>query len=107
MPPEVVLARIASGNIFLWHDQGPVSMAQKLRPTRHGISVSGVYTPPELRRRGYASSCVAALSQQLLDAGFAYCTLFTDLSNPTSNEIYQRIGYRPLGDSQVIRFDAD
>jgi len=102
--PDMTHARIAEGDVFLWDDGGPVSMAVKTRPTRHGISVSWVYTPPELRRRGYATACVAALSRQLLDAGFDYCTLFTDLSNPTSNAIYQQIGYRPVCDYQEIKF---
>jgi uncharacterized protein len=102
--PEMVYSRIAEGSVFLWDDGGPHCMAIKTRPTRHGISVSWVYTPPERRRRGYASSCVAALSQQLLDAGFEYCTLFTDLNNPTSNEIYQQVGYRPVCDFQEIKF---
>ena len=104
--PDMTHARIDERNVFLWDDGGPVSMAVKTRPTRHGISVSWVYTPPELRRRGYATSCVAALSQQLLDAGFEYCTLFTDRSNPTSNAIYQQIGYRPVCDYQEIKFIA-
>jgi hypothetical protein len=99
---EMSRRRITEGSVFLWDDGGPVSMALKTRPTQHGITVGAVYTPVEYRRRGYATSCVAALSQQLLDAGFEYCTLFTDLSNPTSNAIYQRIGYRPVCDFQEI-----
>jgi predicted GNAT family acetyltransferase len=102
--PDMTHARIVEGNVFLWDDGGPVCMAVKTRPTRHGVSISWVYTPPELRRRGYATSCVAALSQQLLDAGFQYCTLFTDLSNPTSNDIYPQIGYRPVCDYREIKF---
>jgi hypothetical protein len=102
--PEATRRRIADGSIFLWDDNGPVSMALKTRPTQHGISVGAVYTPPEHRRRGYATSCVAVLSQQLLDAGFDYCTLFTDLSNPTSNDIYQQIGYRSVCDFREIKF---
>lgn len=86
-------------SVFLWEHQGRVvSMAAKSRPTRHGVTVSLVYTPRELRGRGYATSCVATLSQQLLDSGYEFCSLFTDLANPTSNSIYQNIGYRPLGD---------
>jgi hypothetical protein len=73
-------------------------MAIQVRPTRSGISVSGVYTPPEHRKHGYASACVAALSQQLLDQGYKFCSLFTDLANPTSNKIYNRIGYQPVSD---------
>jgi predicted GNAT family acetyltransferase len=64
----------------------------------HGARVGGVYTPPHLRRRGYATTCVAALSQYLLDSGRRYCFLYTDLSNPTSNAIYMRIGYHAVAD---------
>jgi GNAT superfamily N-acetyltransferase len=95
---------IGGGRLYLWHDAAPVSMAWRARPTQHGITVSGVYTPPALRRRGYATSCVAALSQLLLDEGYAYCTLYTDLSNPTSNHIYQEIGYRPIQASIDLTF---
>jgi predicted GNAT family acetyltransferase len=102
---EATRRRLAAGVVHLWEDGAPVSMAMKTRPTAHGVSIGDVYTPPELRRRGYASACVAALSQQLLDAGFAYCTLFTDLSNPTSNAIYQQIGYRPVCDFRELKFD--
>jgi predicted GNAT family acetyltransferase len=41
---------------------------------------------------------VAALSDLLLRRGFEFCVLYTDLSNPTSNAIYTRIGYRPVRD---------
>jgi uncharacterized protein len=100
--------RVDAGDVFIWEDEGrQVSMAAKSRPTSHGITVSLVYTPPELRNRGYASACVAALSQQLLDAGWEFCTLYTDLANPTSNSIYQRIGYRPVCDSNEYHFVND
>lgn len=90
---------IAEGSVYLWEDGGrPVSLAAKGRRTAHGTSVGPVYTPPALRGRGYASACVAALSQQILDKGKHFCTLFTDLANPTSNHIYQQIGYRPVCD---------
>lgn len=90
---------IESRNWFLWRVDGkPVSMCLRTRPTRTGCSVSGVYTPAELRGRGYASNCVAALSQHLLDEGYQFTCLFTDLANPTSNHIYYQIGYRPVAD---------
>ena len=102
---EVAGRMIASGDTYLWEDPAPVSMCVKTRPTPHGTTVSAVYTPPELRRRGYASSIVAAVSQVILDQGKQFCTLFTDLANPTSNSIYQKIGYEPLGDFTVFRFE--
>ncbi len=99
--------RIEEGAWYFWEDGGkPVSMALRTRPTQHGISVSGVYTPPEFRRRGYASACVAALSQYLLDEGYQFCSLFTDLANPTSNRIYMQIGYRPIADFDKIKFNG-
>ena len=66
--------------------------------TPSGVRINSVYTPREHRRRGYASACFAALSQQLLESDRRFCFLYTDLANPTSNRIYQEIGYRPLGD---------
>jgi len=96
---EMAKNRIQKKGIFLWEDEGKVvSMAAKARPTQNGCTVNLVYTPKELRGRGYAGSCVAALSQHLLDEGYQFCSLFTDLANPTSNSIYMKIGYKPVGD---------
>lgn len=63
-----------------------------------------VYTPREKRGKGYASACVAAMSQLLLNQGRKYCFLYTDLANPTSNHIYQAIGYEPVCDADMYRF---
>ena len=79
-------------------------MIGKTRPSENGISVGPVYTPPEQRGRGYATHLTAAFSQHLLDAGYRFCTLFTDLANPTSNSIYQQIGYRAVCDFAMITF---
>ena len=96
---------IAAGQTLLWEYHGePVSMAMAVRATRHGVGISGVYTPPEHRGNGFASACVAELSQRQLNAGRQFCCLYTDLSNPTSNSIYQKIGYVPLADSRHYRF---
>ena len=95
---EIVERRIADQSLFFWEDGQPVAMAGCFRETPRSSTISLVYTPPESRRRGYAMALVAALSQQRLDAGKQFCTLFTDLANPTSNSIYQQIGYRPVCD---------
>jgi len=95
--------RIAAGEIHLWCDPEPRTMAASARPTKRAIAVGGVYTPSEWRRRGYATACVGALSELLLQRGFELCVLYTDLSNPTSNSIYTRIGYRPVRD--FLMFD--
>jgi predicted GNAT family acetyltransferase len=91
-------------SIGLWEHGEPVSMAGTAGPTPHGIRIGAVYTPPAQRRKGYASALVAALSQGQLDAGRRFCFLFTDLANPTSNHIYQAIGYEPVVDMVDLRF---
>jgi hypothetical protein len=64
-----------------------------------------VYTPREHRRRGYATALVAEQSSWLLQSGHRACFLFTDLANPTSNAIYERIGYRRVGEASQFTFD--
>jgi predicted GNAT family acetyltransferase len=83
----------------VWEEEGePRSLAAISGETPHTARIGYVYTPPEERGRGYATACVAALSRRLLEGGCESVVLFTDLSNPTSNAIYQRLGYRPIGD---------
>jgi predicted GNAT family acetyltransferase len=89
---------------YLWEDGEPVSAAAAGGPTPNGIRIGPVYTPPERRRRGYASALVAATSQVQLDKGRRFIFLFTDLANPTSNKIYQAIGYEPVIDVDQITF---
>ena len=89
---------------YLWEDDGPVSIAAAGGPTPNGIRIGPVYTPPEHRRHGYASALTAAVSQTQLDQGRRFVFLFTDLANPTSNKIYQAIGYEPVIDVDQITF---
>ena len=91
--------------LYLWEVAGrPVSMAGASGATPRGIRIGAVYTPPEGRGRGYASNLVAAVSQAQLDAGRTFCCLYTDLANPTSNHIYQEIGYEPVVDFDKVDF---
>jgi hypothetical protein len=92
--------------LFLWDLDGKaVSLTGVGGPTPHGIRIGPVYTPPDRRGRGYASALVAAVTQAQLDAGKTFVFLFTDLANPTSNRIYQAIGYEPVTDFDVYLFE--
>ena len=90
--------------IFVWDNGGPVSTALWNRPTQTGVTINAVYTPGNERSRGYASACVAALSQRMLDEGHAFCCLYTDLSNRIANDIYMSIGYKPVCDVDEYLF---
>jgi hypothetical protein len=96
--------RVVEKDFYLWDHNGPVALAGRSRRTPHGCCIGPVYTPPGLRGQGYASAATAALSQILLDQGAEFTCLFTDLANPTSNSIYQKIGYRPLEDFNEYLF---
>ncbi|HEX9122689.1 MAG TPA: GNAT family N-acetyltransferase [Actinomycetota bacterium] len=84
----------------------PVSLAGYQAATGTGMRVGPVYTPPEQRQQGYATSLVAELSRHLLERGYRACYLYTDLDNPTPNEIYESIGYRQVAESRMVAFEA-
>ena len=102
---EQIRRLVKRGRILLWDDDGARSMAATGADTPHGSRVGPVYTPPLWRGRGYATACVAELSRRILAGGRRFCFLYTDLSNPTSNAIYQRIGYEPVSDVVDYRFE--
>ncbi len=100
---RIVADRLGHHGFMLWEDGGvPVAMAGLTREVAGIIRVSDVYTPPGHRRRGYGGAVTTAISRAALDAGAAAVVLFTDLANPTSNALYQRLGYRPVTDRVVL-----
>jgi RimJ/RimL family protein N-acetyltransferase len=97
--------RLGYGGITVWEAGGvPVSIAGVTRAVRGMIRVGPVYTPPALRSRGYAGGATAAVSRAALDAGATQVVLYTDLANPTSNALYERLGYRAVEDRVVLTF---
>jgi len=99
--------RIGKGSHFIWEDSHPVSQAYNERNTQNGAGISGVYTPPNYRGKGYASSVVAELSQALLERGYKFCFLFADAENPVSCGIYRKLGYFDLCVFDEIRFGSE
>jgi uncharacterized protein len=101
---RIVTNRLEAQNTYIWEDNTPVSLAAGRQFSDTASRIGSVYTPPAHRRKGYATACVAALSQKLLDEGCDRCFLLTDLANPTSNHIYQQIGYVPVCDWHEYSF---
>lgn len=97
--------RLGYSGITVWEVGGaPVSVACRTRAVAGMVRLGPVYTPPELRGRGYAGAATAAVSQAALDAGLREVVLYTDLANPTSNALYQRLGYHPVEDRVLLSF---
>lgn len=96
---------LSFGGIALWESGGePVSMAGRTRIAAGMVRVLAVYTPPRWRRRGFAGAATVAATRAALADGAHDVVLFTDLANPTSNRLYQRLGYRPVEDRAVVEF---
>jgi predicted GNAT family acetyltransferase len=101
-----VRVRAERGLYWLWldvHGQ-PTSLAGHTLPAAGVVRVGPVYTPPAERGHGYAAGATHAVSSALLDGGHRV-VLFTDLANPTSNALYQRLGYRPVTDRTTFHFE--
>jgi GNAT superfamily N-acetyltransferase len=104
-PGPQVKVRVEHGELVLWEAGGrPVAMAAFSTPLARMSRVGPVYTPPESRRHGYGSAVTHAATAAARQAGASEVLLFTDLANPTSNSIYQALGYRPVTDYVTIWF---
>ncbi|WP_214412376.1 GNAT family N-acetyltransferase [Sphaerisporangium fuscum] len=96
---------VRQGEVVLWEDGGRrVATAAFSRPILGMSRISSVYTPPKFRERGYGSAVTHAATRAAQDAGADVVVLFTNLANPTSNAIYQALGYRPVGDYTAVNF---
>jgi predicted GNAT family acetyltransferase len=118
LPPEaardeslmrrMLQVRLSGGEdegLWFWEAGGePVSLAGFGGPTPNGTRIGPVYTPPDRRGHGYATSLVAEISKRQLARGRRFCFLYTDLANPTSNAIYERMGYERVCESAEIGF---
>jgi uncharacterized protein len=103
---EARLQASEDSGLWIWEDdEEPVSLSGYGGSTPHGIRIGPVYTRPDRRGRGYATSLVAEQSRWLIGTGRSLCFLYTDLDNPTSNALYRRIGYRMVAEAKEVRFD--
>ena len=104
---DEVRSRIDAGLLVVWEVDGAVVSMAAVTVAQGGVSrIQLVYTPAENRKCGFASACVASLTARELATPGRTCMLNTDLANPTSNGIYQAIGYRRVGEAVELRFDT-
>ncbi|MFJ2703607.1 GNAT family N-acetyltransferase [Streptomyces sp. NPDC087428] len=99
-------SRFADRHFAFWEtpDGTPVSMAAVTSMIAGMVRVDPVYTPARFRGRGYAGALTAEVSRAALAGGATDVVLFADPANPTSNALYQRIGYVPLNDFVAYDF---
>lgn len=90
--------------VYVWEVDGVVvSCMKKSRPSKNGITVSFVFTPKHHRKKGYARTLVAEVTEELL-LEFDFVMLYTDLDNATANKIYREIGYEQIANPVHLIF---
>jgi predicted GNAT family acetyltransferase len=104
----LVRERMDDRRLWLWEDESgdPVSLAARTAAVAGVARIAPVYTPPEHRRHGYATAVTAACTADALARDAERVVLYTDLADPSSNAMYRRIGFRPIGGSRVVHFGA-
>lgn len=104
---EITVQKVRQEALFVWETEELVSMIGKARETANGATISLVYTPHAFRKKGFALASTAAFSAYLLaQEKKQFCTLFTDLENPSTNRLYQKVGYYPIGKFRNVRFES-
>jgi len=100
-----IKVRLGMNIHYIWEDEVPVAQAVFGRNTPNGAAVSWVYTPPEHRGHGYATSVVAELCKAIFASGKAFCCLFADTANPASCKAYLNLGFYNVCEVDEIKFD--
>lgn len=67
------------------------------------IQLQGIWTPPELRGRGLATSSLAAICDRLLEVS-PTLSLYVNDFNEAAIALYRRVGFEHVGDFQTILF---
>ncbi|MDR0975711.1 MAG: hypothetical protein LBM01_01975 [Christensenellaceae bacterium] len=81
--------------LFIDSDDIPVSMVGWKRISETLCRIGPVYTPPQFRRSGYATTAVCLLCEQL-QTKYKDIMLLADADYPASNACYQKIGFERL-----------
>lgn len=94
---EEAKKKIADGILWVVRDNGSIiAVAGTFRTYSTHTAINGVYTKPEYRCRGYAAALVAHISEYIKSQG-KIPSLYTDLSNPSSNKAYINVGFVKCG----------
>ncbi len=104
---KMILRRIHSNTLFvLIVNDVPVSMASRSTVIGKTVTLNYIYTPKNERRKGYARQLVELVTKDILAEGLI-ATLYTDLDNPISNNVYQKVGFKPITDSIILTKEKD
>ncbi|MGA3184074.1 MAG: GNAT family N-acetyltransferase [Candidatus Dormibacteria bacterium] len=95
---------IDRGWSYLLIEDGEIAFKVELSAwTPEVVQLQGVWTRPELRRRGVATAALAAVCAELL-AEVPVCSLYLNSYNEAAMRLYRRIGFRQVGEFATVIF---
>jgi RimJ/RimL family protein N-acetyltransferase len=100
------LQDLRAGHWWVARERGRVVFQVHVGPeNEEAVQLGGVFTPPELRRRGHATRALASISRELLLDKPSVC-LFCDEANSPARRVYERIGFEVVGHYRSVLLDA-
>ena len=100
---EFLDRQIAESNAWVLIDRGQLVSLSGFNATLPDmVQLGGIYTPPELRGRGYAKAAVAGSLLVARERGASRAILFT--STASAARSYEGIGFRRTGDYYLVLF---
>jgi ribosomal protein S18 acetylase RimI-like enzyme len=98
---EFLDAQMTAGNVWIaLKDGDPVSLSAFNASLPDIVQLGGIYTPPELRGRGYAKIAVAASLEAARARGATRAVLFTSRDNAVRT--YEALGFHRIGDYALV-----
>jgi predicted GNAT family acetyltransferase len=99
---EFFVSLIRARQVYVWDDGQPRCLAAAIKHTAQASAIGVLFTPAALRRRGYGTATVAALSRQLFQNGARGCYLYADPDNTAVSRIVGGMGYQRVHDATDI-----
>ena len=96
---EYFLSRLREGNLHLWTHPGIEDVRTVVATsgkTEHVVRIAAVYTPPDSRKKGFAATAIARVTNDHIRSGFRAVTLSVDQSDEGARELYERLGFKYL-----------
>ena len=91
---DSILTSIHFKRIFQWVDNNHICSMCRGHFVEGTPTIDFFYTPAEKRRLGYGTSLVHSITAEMLETEVDACFLTADGNNPTSNSIFQKVGYK-------------
>lgn len=89
-------------HVVLVDKDTPVAMTGFNAQVGQTVQIGGVYTPPELRGRGYARTAIALHLEQATKSGATRALLFAD--DPAAIKAYRAVGFTDIGQYTLCIF---